>query len=417
MIILAVIFGLAAGWCAWRRPAWGALAVVAVLPAYQWRFSLAGLPSTVLESVVLAVVAGSLVHWSQHRQKWPKLTRSAYWAGGLWLAIGAGSVWVNTDHLQALGLFRAYILEPLLLVPVFVALAQDAPTRKYLTHVVSIQLLVFGVVAVAQRFGWVASLAPWNAESPARMTSMFPYPNAAALYAAPLAAYVLGVFLAFRKQISQWERGLWIIGAFSGLIVCVLAVSRGALLAVGLALIIAGAWSARRWVWWSLCACGLLVLLVLPVTRNQLLRVVTTEDTSTDVRTVLWQGTWKLLQDRPLVGAGLGGFPTVYNQYRLPKHVELLQHPHNLLLNAWTELGMAGLVFTVGTLFWLSRSLFQQVHRRQPWAVAAVLAWVTLVVHGLVDVPFFKNDLAILAILLLVLVARQPAADNKIPPA
>ncbi len=417
MIFLAAILGLSAGWCAWRRPVWGALVVFALLPTYQWRFQISGLPSTVLEIVLCAAVGGAALHWLQQRSPWPRLGSLAYWAGGAWLVIGLGGVGVATDHLQALGLFRAYILEPLLLIPLFVALAQDAQARKYFTHLVSIQLFVFGLVAIGQRFGWAASLAPWNAESPVRMTSLFAYPNAAALYAAPLAAYVLGCWLAFRKQIAGWERALWIIGTFSGVVVCALAVSRGALLALGFVAILAGTWSVRRWLWWGLCACALVGLLVFPVTRNQLTRIVTTKDTSADVRTVLWQGTWSMLRDRPIVGAGLGAFPTVYNQYRLPKHVELLQYPHNLFLNVWSELGLAGLFFTLGIIFWLSTSLFMQLRRREAWAVGVLLAWVTLFIHGLVDVPFFKNDLAILTVVLFVLALRVPQLHNKIPPA
>lgn len=417
MIIVAIILGLGAGWCAWYRPSWGALAVFAVLPAYQLRFSVAGLPSTVLEVVLLAVVCGTALHWLQHRSPWPRLGRLTFWVIGAWVAIGLVGVWVAADHVQALGLFRAYILEPVLLIPPLLALAQDAKARKHFTHLVSVQLIVFALVAFGQYFDLVVSLAPWNAESPARMTSVFPYPNAAALFAAPLAAYVLGILLAFRGQSARWERTLWIIGTFSGFSVCVLAVSRGALLGLGVAAVIAGAWSARRWLWWGLCACAVVGLLVLPSTRAQLTRLVTTKDTSADVRTVLWQGTWSMLKDRPLVGAGLGAFPTVYNRYRLPKHIELLQYPHNLFLNVWSELGITGLLFTVGVLFWLSTRLFYQLRRRQTEAVGVFLAWLVLFIHGLVDVPFFKNDLAILTVLLLIFSLHVPPGDNKIPPA
>lgn len=417
MMLLAIILGLAAGWCAWYRPAWGALAVFAVLPAYQLRFSVVGLPSTVLEVVLLAAVLGAALHWVQHRSPWPRLNKRTFWAIGVWVALGLGGVWVATDHLQALGLFRAYIVEPTLLVPACIALAQDAKARKYFTHLVSVQLILFGLVALGQRMGWVDSLAPWNAESPARMTSVFPYPNAAALFAAPLAAYVLGSWLAFRGRIARWESNLWIISVFLGVVVCALAVSRGALLGLGIAAVIAGAWSTRRWLWWGLCACVVVGLLMLPATRLQLTRIVTTKDTSADVRTVLWQGTWSMLQDRPLIGAGLGAFPTVYNSYRLPKHVELLQYPHNLFLNVWSELGIAGLLYTVGILFWLSIRLFYQIRRREQWAVGVLLGWVALFIHGLVDVPFFKNDLAILTVLLLVFALHVPPGDNKIPPA
>lgn len=417
MIIFAIILGIGVGWLAWRRPQWGGLAVFALLPVYQLRFAVFGLPSTVLEVAVLAVVFGSGVHWLQRQSPWPKFSNTLYWVVGLWVLIGLGSVFVATDRLQALGLFRAYIVEPVLLVPVWVALARDSGARKMFVHVASAQLILFAIVALGQRFGVFTSLAPWNAENPARMTSIFPYPNAAALYAAPLTALIAGAILAFRGQLQRWERALWIIGTFSGVVVCALVVSRGAVLGLALAAVVAGAWSARRWVWWGACAAVMITLLVVPSTRMQLSRIVSTQDTSTDVRTVLWQGTWRLLQARPLQGAGLGAFPEVYNRYRLPQHVELLQYPHNLLLNVWVEFGIAGALFSIAALFWLSVRLFRTLRRKEPWALGALLAWIVLVAHGMVDVPFFKNDLAVLTVMLATLTLFFPAPESKIPPA
>ncbi|MEK7632045.1 MAG: O-antigen ligase family protein [Patescibacteria group bacterium] len=416
-MLLALIFGGVGLWLAWRRPAWGALAAFALLPAYQLRFSVFGLPSTVLEAVVLAVIVGAHLHWLQRRSPWPVLGKGLWWAAGLWLLVGLGGVGVAADHYQALGLYRAYIAEPVLLMPVWLAVAQDARARKLFVHLASAQLILLAVVAIGQRLGWLVSLAPWNAEHPARMTSLFPFPNAAALYTAPLAAFIAGAWLAFRGRIARWESNLWIISTFSGIVVCSLAVSRGALLGLGIAAVVAGAWSARRWLWWGVCALAVVALLIVPTTRQQLTNIITTKDTSADVRTVLWQGTWHMLRARPLQGAGLGAFPAVYNRYRLPKHVELLQFPHNLFLNVWSELGLAGLLFALGALFWLSKRLFRLLQRHEAWAVGALLAWIVLGVHGLVDVPFFKNDLAVLTVALATLTAFVPIPDNKIPPA
>ncbi|MEK7570303.1 MAG: O-antigen ligase family protein [Patescibacteria group bacterium] len=417
MILLALSFGVVAFGLAWRRPAWGGLAVVALLPAYQLRFAVGGLPTTVLEVVLLGACCGAFLHWFQARSAWPALGNALPWVAGVWVVIGLFGMWVAADQRAALGLWRAYFLEPVLLIPLWLAVARDAHARKMLIHVVSGQLMVFALVASGQWLGWFHSLAPWNAEHPMRVTSLFPYPNAAALYAAPLAALVAGGFLAFRGRITRWERGLWIIGTFSGIVVCVLAVSRGALLGLGVAVLVAGAWSRRRVLWWGLCAAAVVALLLVPTIRNQVTGLVSTRDTSADVRTVLWQGTWHMLEARPLQGAGLGAFPGVYNHYRLPEHVELLQYPHNLLLNAWSELGLPGLVFTVAALFWLSVRLFRGFRGREPWAASITLAWIVLVAHGLVDVPYFKNDLAVLAVLLLMLVFAQPQTENKIPPA
>jgi hypothetical protein len=52
--------------------------------------------------------------------------------------------------------------------------------------------------------------------------------------------------------------------------------------------------------------------------------------------------------------------------------------------------------------------------RDHPWAVALALAWVAIIVHGLLDSPYWKNDLAAEWWLLaaLVMVAVVPATRH-----
>ncbi len=417
MIILALGLACVAAVLAWYRPVWGAYAILTFLPAYQLRVEVLGLPSTVLEFVLLASVAGALVHWARHPSSQPRLRPAGILASIAWLAIGGLGVAVAGDTYAALGLFRAYIAEPLLTLPLWVAAWQSATGRRGVLAIASAQLVLAACTTVLQYARVIPAPEPWMSELPARAAGFFPYPNALALYVAPLAALLCGVAVATRA-LNGWERRLWIIGSASGVIACALAVSRGALLALGITALVLGAWSKRKYWWWAVCGSILAALLIVPATREKITDVVHLRDTSADVRSVLWRGTWRLVTDRPLVGAGLGGFPALYPYYKYPQHVELLQYPHNLALNAWVELGFLGLAATVVVIFWLGFALFRRLRARDPWAVGALGAWITLVVHGLVDVPYFKNDLAILTLLLIVIALRAPGEhvpENKIP--
>ncbi len=417
MIIAAAIAALATLYLSWRRPVWGAYGVLALLPAYQVRFAVAGVPSTLLEVVAIAAFLGASVHWAQKKSPFPHLSRRGIGAALLWLAIGGLGVAVAQDTYIALGLYRAYVVEPLLTLPLWLAVWQSEADRRGALGVLSAQLILAASVAILQQAHIISSPAPWIHEAPPRVVGFFAYPNALALYAAPLAA-LLGATALTILPFRRWERPLWIIGALSGVLACALAVSRGALLALGIATVILGAWSSRKRWWWFVCGLVLAVLIILPMTRGKIIDVVQLRDTSTDVRTVLWRGTWRLIADRPLMGAGLGAFPTLYPYYKDDQHVELLQYPHNLVLNAWVELGAAGALFTIGTVFWLSFALFRRLRAHDAWAVGALAAWIVVVVHGLVDVPYFKNDLAMLTIFLLVIaVTKTTPAEHKIPSA
>lgn len=416
MIILALALGGLAFGAAWYRTTWGAGVLLALLPTYQLRFSVGGVPSTVLEVVLLAALVGAGIHWTTKRSAFPRLSPWTLSVSLLWLAIGGLGVVFAQDTYAALGLCRAYVVEPLLTVPLWLSAWQEERGRRSLLFVMSVQLALFGVVAVLQRFHVINSLEPWISESPQRVTSLFPYPNAAALYAAPLSALLAGVFLTVQAK-KQWEKSLWIIGALGGIFTSALAYSRGALFALGIVAVVLGAWSKRRIVWWGTCGAIIIALVLIPTARVTFTRAITLQDTSSDVRSVLWQGTWRLLEAHPFTGAGLGGFPKLYAKYKLPQHVELLEYPHTLLFNAWVAFGIVGALFTLGAVFWLAFALFRRFRARDVWAVGALAAWVTVIVHGFVDVPYFKNDLAVLTVLLFVIAAPLVRADNKIPPA
>ena len=136
-------------------------------------------------------------------------------------------------------------------------------------------------------------------------------------------------------------------------------------------------------------------------------------DSSSSVRVIIWNETADMLADHPVFGGGLSGYPTAIAPYHEAKHIEIFQHPHNFVLNFWTETGPAGpnrhhLDF--GDFFLQRHCLSEEI---QSWLPLGLIAAMTcLLVHGLVDVPYFKNDLAFQFWVLLgmveSLVARPP---------
>jgi O-antigen ligase len=104
------------------------------------------------------------------------------------------------------------------------------------------------------------------------------------------------------------------------------------------------------------------------------------------VRLCIWEGTYNLIRNNPILGTGLAGFQKLYSEEYTTCDAEPLVYPHNIFLNFWTELGLIGLI---GFLIVLGTIL------RAPFNVYMPF-FVYFVVHGLVDVPYFKNDLALM---------------------
>jgi O-antigen ligase len=89
----------------------------------------------------------------------------------------------------------------------------------------------------------------------------------------------------------------------------------------------------------------------------------------------------------------------VLGPYWNPHHHDRFIDPHNIVLNFWSETGLLGLAaFT-----WILVMAFVVSWRGgrrpdegwRPLHLGVFLAMVAVVVHGLVDVPYFKNDLAL----------------------
>ncbi|MBU1870927.1 O-antigen ligase family protein [Patescibacteria group bacterium] len=165
--------------------------------------------------------------------------------------------------------------------------------------------------------------------------------------------------------------------------------------------------------------------------KNYLITKITLSDLSGQIRQQQWEETLKMLKDKRIIsGAGLANYQkiiqqyhregiffnsendpdfhrkTVFNEEYKKKHwqpTEIYLYPHNIILNFWSELGLAGLllfIWIIGKYFYLS--IINLFEKKNKYLILGLFgAMIVIVVHGLVDVPYFKNDLAILFWLLI----------------
>ena len=112
----------------------------------------------------------------------------------------------------------------------------------------------------------------------------------------------------------------------------------------------------------------------------------------------IWNETLHMLHDHPIFGAGLRSYTEVVAPYVGKGYVAQL-HPHDIWLAMWSELGMLGVVAfasLLGILLWGGWRGFasaQGLYRALLWGTSA--GFVAVVVHGIFDTPYFKNDLSL----------------------
>lgn len=123
------------------------------------------------------------------------------------------------------------------------------------------------------------------------------------------------------------------------------------------------------------------------------------------LRLQLWRSAWQMALDYPLFGVGPDHFLYHYrSDYMLPAAWEEpnLNHPHNLLLDWWTRLGVVGLLLGLG---WLGTGIAGLVAwlRRGPeraLALGLLAAAAAAIAHGMIDVSYALPDLVLVWVFL-----------------
>ena len=147
------------------------------------------------------------------------------------------------------------------------------------------------------------------------------------------------------------------------------------------------------------------------------------ERNSSSVRMEVYEVSAGLIEENWLTGIGMGHYEAYYKQdaARLLGHepYELnMLHPHNLFLAMWLNLGLLGLgAFIALLVLSYKRSAFHfknfassKINSGAKLRVLACSILTGVLIYGFFDMPFFKNDLAIL---FWILVAVIFASDQE----
>lgn len=395
-----------------QRSDWPILGLVAGLPLYLVRFEILGIPTTLWEISLYAVV---LFWFGARRWEWRKVKQDPLlpFLGLIFLASLLSFV-EATDLRAALGQWKALIFDAFLL---YVLVRQFLPRAS---GAIERALLLGGsVIAIhgLASWWWGASVVDGRAVG-LYMLDPSASPNYLALFLAPLVG--LGGGLLFRGWRERgWRLGDSLVGlATLAILAAVFASGSRAGVAVALLAIgwlvtfgITKVWLyLRGWIW------GVFVFLILiagivfapQVLPNRLIdeasggRIVT----SNNIRAEIWLvTTLEILPQMPVTGLGLGQFQAVFKELTVgrPNYQEYIApwalHPHNLFLMHWVSLGFLGLVGWLG----LYLRLWQFLKRYLLLVLPAGTALGILLIQGLVDTPYYKNDLAALFMVLAAL--------------
>ena len=354
------------------------------LPMYLVRFTIGPFPTTLLEIIFWILLIG--VTYTQGVKIWHTgFIKSQPWlpAIGIWILASSIAIFIAPNHIAALGLWRAYILEPILFFILLNGLQDEKLSQKLIRSFIIAGCGIFIWTAIQYFFG-IGIPHPWDTSFfTRRATGPFPYPNAVALFCTPIAALCAG------KIIWNQRQPKIIFGFFSCTLAIIFAHSVGGIIAmISTALFGLILNKKTRKIGLISITCLLIAYVIAPTKiTSPITHTLTFQDWSGYVRIRMWKDTFSMLKDHSIFGAGLGAYPAVFKKYQTTTGIEIFQYPHNILLNIWSEMGILGIIgFIAICITWIKFS-----YKKNPWMLLPLIA---ILIHGLVDVPYFKNDLA-----------------------
>jgi O-antigen ligase len=390
---LAVVFALTL-----KKAPWGFATVLAVTPLYQFRGNL-GLPTTFLELTLGAVLLAWLI---QYRRYPLRFDRTWPWLGVMLIGALIAAL-VSPDTREGLGLWRAFFLEPIAFF-----LAASAVFRKESTAPLFYGLL--GSLGVITTWAAVQAVGPSDLSYDGRLLGAYQSANFLAMAVVPV---IIAALFWPARQLPPALRTRQLVRAVPAVIGGILLLasqSRGGFIALGVGLGIALLYNLARFKRSQLIAmlaAGVVAVgVAVPLLYHR-------DPTILPIRRILAEQAVGYIADHPVFGVGPGQFQsrvaerylddTYYTRYFVP----YAPNAHNLVLVIWVEWGLAVLVAMIGLLITIGERI-KTIPRE--WQVVTLAILAGMLVHGLVDVPILKNDLAILFMTVLVLVVATPVA-------
>jgi len=372
-----------------------------ILPAYLVRFSIGGIPTTLLEITIYVFFLIGLgnVGYSQ----WGR-ARCKFWLPvGLILLAAVLSAIFSPLRSTAFGQLKAFFIDPLLVLWLVLTYL-DFKDFQWIFRPLVFSSAYVSLHAIVQKI-------IGNTTVDGRVVGIFDYsPNYIALFLVPVTLLAT----AYGIEALKGRRKLLAIGYASLVLINLIAIwfsgSRGGLLALAGGIffyLILRFWNFIKSVLWIKIGIGGLIVLSI-VAAGWVYRPNFSLDpnkggrtvSSNNIRWQIWQTSFELIKKNPIKGVGLGNYQNAFgaltkDRANFPEYITpMALSPHNLYLAFWLTTGLLGLVAFIWLIVVFFRLGFASFSRVE--SVFLMSAMSVILFHGFVDTPYFKNDLSLM---------------------
>ena len=357
------------------------------------------------------------------------------------VALALVAAFAADQRAVALREWRTLFLSAAMFALLLHATTRSAVDRSATRNILALAWLAGGAfVALSGLWQYVTEQNIIQAEGVNRVRAFYGSPNNLALYLERTAAVGLGLACfggktgsrAKSSLLPSWLNTTWmariaLLLTLPQLVALLLTFSKGALffglpaMLVGLAVAgrrLLGLQSNRLPAWWGwglAAVAAAMVLGLVPFWGTERFRSLLdfSPESTGGIRLNLWRSSVQMALDHLWLGVGPDNFLYSYRSgYILPDawRDPSLNHPHNVVLDWWTRLGLPGLALAAAWLGLGIRALWRAA-TFDALAVGALAAIAAALGHGLIDASYALPDLLLMWVFLLHLF-DPPAAQT-----
>jgi len=419
---------------------YGIYLIVFCLPLYLIRFKVFGIPTTVLELMIYAL----FIAWAIKNLKSLSLKIKDFnlLFAIVLILVGVSLTTIFSSELRmSAGIWKAWFIDPILFFIVLVSVIKNSEQIKKVLFSLFLSGTIVSVISLIYLI--LGKLDPVD-----RLQAFYNSPNYLAMYLAPVLIIGLGFLMNFYRSDYSHEDTLdapawrlarprlarspkattmlvrlrmvflasnlrfstfFLFSIFFFLFSIFFTHSYGAWLgiitAVGFGLVFYLFKLNRKNSAWIIFVLALIIILFLGYFA------LTQRQTSFDARLIIWQKTWEVFKAHPIFGIGPGTFGNYFSAYpelgsalSAPKPALSagVPQPHNIFLAFLLQTGIIGFIGFIWLLCQFFRAGIKNLEHRienqelRIMNIVLMMIMMYILVHGLVDTTYWKNDLSVI---------------------
>ena len=358
--------------------------IVFSLPLYLVGFKIAWIPVTVLELMIYALFIIWLFYFIKNK-KVRSLQKSNLSIPILLIFLGVTiSTLFSSDIQVSAGIWKAWFLAPILF---FIVIINTVKTKKQIKNIIIAFVLSGSFVALIALFYWFNE----NLTYDNRLQAFYNSPNYLAMFLSPVLFLSFYIYSFVKNKILK----ILLIADYLLIITVIyLTYSYGAWLGLIGATIFVLIFSKIKLRYILLFFLIIILFFSFQVSSYKFQGFLDFSYPSLESRLIIWQSSWEIIKDHSLIGIGPGMFQKYYldEQVNFEPYPEwAVPQPHNIFLAFWLQTGLIGLIGFI----WLIIIIFLN-YKPKILSFILLYAIIYILIHGLVDTTYWKNDLSVI---------------------